>query len=148
MAEVRVLVVDDFAPWRELVISAFRTRENIQIVGEASDGWSAIAKALELHPDVVVLDIGLPDLSGIEVARRVKESAPRTRILFLTENSTATVVDEALRAGGHGYVVKSSAGRDLLPALDAVLQGNLFVSLSAAHPRLRNRSTCGDACTE
>ena len=147
MAEVRVLVVDDFAPWRELVISAFRTRENIQIVGEASDGWSAIAKAVELHPDLVVLDIGLPDLSGIEVARRIRESAPQTRILFLTENTTATIVDEALHVGAHAYVVKSSAASDLMPALDAVLHGNLFVSRSAAHPRLRHCSTCGDACT-
>lgn len=143
MAEIRVLVVDDYAPWRELVISTFRTRENIKIVAEACDGLSAIGKTLEFHPDVVVLDVGLPDMTGIEVARRILQSAPHTRILFLTEDTTEANVSEALRLGARAYVVKSSAARDLLPALDAVLLGNLFVSLSAAHSRLRDRPTCG-----
>lgn len=143
MAVIRVLVVDDYAPWREMVISAFRTREDIKIVAEANDGLSAIGKALEFHPDVVVLDIGLPDMTGIEVARRILQSAPQTKILFLTENTTKETVTEALRLGARAYVVKSSAARDLLPALDAVLLGNLFVSLSAAHPRLHDRPPCG-----
>ena len=126
---IRVLVVDDFEAWRHLVISTLRRRP-WQIIGEAADGAEALQKAEELHPDVILMDIGLPALNGIEVARRIHKSAPRSRIVFLTENQSAEIVEEALCSGALGYVVKCDAASDLLPAVEAVLQGKLFVSTS------------------
>jgi DNA-binding NarL/FixJ family response regulator len=101
-----------------------------QIVGEAADGLHAIQKSEGLQPDVVLLDIGLPKLNGIEVARQLCAIAPESKILFVSENQCPAVVQEALRGSGcaRGYVVKSDAGRDLLPALEAVIQDEQFVS--------------------
>jgi len=131
---VRVLIVDDYVPWRSFVALALSIKTDVQIAGEAENGLMAIQKAIELQPDLVVLDVGLPDLNGIEVARQILEFVPRTKILFLTQDTSHDVVYAALRAGAHGYVVKSHAARDLLPALDALLLGDLFVSASIADP--------------
>jgi DNA-binding NarL/FixJ family response regulator len=122
-------VVDDFEPFRRFVVSTLRQRPEFQIVGEVSDGVGAVQKAFELQPDVLVLDIGLPKLNGIEAARQISERAPNAKIVFLSENRSMEVVQEALRVGG-GYVLKSSARGDLLPALDCVLAGQRFVSSS------------------
>jgi len=106
-------------------------------VGEASDGLEAFQKAQELQPDLIVLDIGLPNLNGIQAALRIREASPKSKILFVSENRSFDVVKEALRTGAFGYVVKSDAGSDLLLAFEAVLQGKRFVSASLAsydHP--------------
>jgi DNA-binding NarL/FixJ family response regulator len=87
-------------------------------------------KAKELQPDLIVLDIGLPKLNGIEAARRIRQLAPKSKILFLSENRSVDIAGEALRTGASGYVVKSNARSDLLPAAKAVLSGNRFVSAS------------------
>ena len=121
----RILVVDDFAGFRRFVNSALRRRTRFQIV-EASDGLAAVQKAEELKPDLILLDIGLPSLNGLEVARRIREFDPSARILFLSQECSADVILEALGLGG--YVHKSSAQRDLLPAIEAVLKGRQFVS--------------------
>ncbi len=100
-----------------------------RIVGEAADGLEAIQKSEELRPGLVLLDIGLPKLNGIEVARQICEIAPDSKILFLSENQCPAVVQEALRSVcARGYVVKSDACNDLLPALEAVMQDEHFVS--------------------
>jgi DNA-binding NarL/FixJ family response regulator len=93
-----------------------------------SDGLEAVQKAEELKPDLIVLDIGLPTLNGIEVARQIRRLVPDSKILFLSQESSADVVREALSLGALGYVVKAHAGTELLAAVQAVLQGNQFVS--------------------
>lgn len=135
---VKVLVVDDYAPWMHFVSIALALKPEIKIVGEAQDGLTAIQKVVELMPDVVVLDIGLPDMNGIQVAKRIMELAPKARILFLTENTAPEVVREALLTGAQGYVVKSFAARELMPALEALLLDCYFVSAAAAAPRLED----------
>ena len=101
---------------------------DLQVIGEAQDGSEAVQKAQELQPDLILLDIGLPKLSGIEAARRMREHTPQSRILVVSEHRSRDIVEEALRAGADGYVVKSVAYEDLLPAIRIVLQGSQFVS--------------------
>jgi len=127
---IRVLVVDDHVPWRRFVRSTIQVASGVEPIEEASDGLEAVQKAQQLQPDLILLDIGLPKLNGIEVARRIQECSPKSKILFLSENNTLDIVEEALRMGAFGYVVKSAAASELLPALEAVLQGKQFVSAS------------------
>ena len=106
-------------------------RPEWQIICEASDGSEAVQKAEELKPDLVLLDIGLPKLNGIEVARQVRQLSPNSKILFLSTDNSPDVVQAALSTGAHGYVYKARAQSDLLPAIDAVLRGKQFVSTHA-----------------
>jgi CheY-like chemotaxis protein len=103
-------------------------RAELQIICEVADGSEAVQKAWELEPELILLDIELPSLNGIEAARRIRDLSPNSKILFVSENHSLDVVEEALRLGALGYVVKSDAARDLLPAVEAVLQGKEFVS--------------------
>jgi CheY-like chemotaxis protein len=100
----------------------------LQIVGETSDGLEAVNKGEELQPDLIVLDIGLPSLNGIEAARRIRKVSPESKIVFMSQESSADVVQEALALGALGYVVKAHAGSELLAAVEAVLEGRQFVS--------------------
>jgi CheY-like chemotaxis protein len=125
-ATTRVLIVDDFQPFRILVTSLLSG--NGYVFYEASDGLEAVAKAQELQPDSVLLDIHLPKLNGLEVARRLCKLVPSSRIVFFTLESSAEVVQEALRLGAWGYVAKRRAKADLLAAVTAVLQGTRFIS--------------------
>ena len=124
----RVLVVEDYEPFRRFICSTLRKRPELQIVGEVSDGLEAVQKAEELQPDLIVLDIGLPSLNGIEAARRIRKLSPKSKILFVSQESSADVVQEALATGAQGYIVKTDAGRELLRAVNAVLRGGQFVS--------------------
>ncbi|HYA96142.1 MAG TPA: response regulator transcription factor [Terriglobales bacterium] len=125
----RILVVDDFAPWRHSVRSMLQGHLELELVGEVADGLEAVQKAEELHPDLILLDIGLPHLNGIEAARQIRQSAPDTAILFLTMNSDADLVRAALDTSAKGYVLKADAGSELWPAIEAVLQGKHYVSM-------------------
>jgi len=125
-----VLVVDDYEPFRRLVCAITERIPEFQVIGQAADGLEAIEKAAELQPDLILLDIGLPKLNGIETARRLHQLAPRLKILFLSQESSYEVVEGALRAGGLGYVFKSSAHNELLPAIEAVVADKRFVSNS------------------
>lgn len=128
---IRVLVVDDQEYWRKFVSTTLQKgRPESQVVGEASDGWQAIQLARHLRPDLIVLDIGLPQLNGIEVSRRIRDQSPASRILFMSENRSTNIAEAALSTGAMGYVVKSDAGRELLPAIEAVLAGKRFTSSS------------------
>ena len=109
-SSVRVLVVEDYATFRRFVCSTLGKRPELQIVGEASDGLDAVQMTEELRPDLIVLDIGLPALNGIEAARRIRKLSPKSKKLFVSQESSADVVEEALRLGALGYVVKSHAG--------------------------------------
>jgi DNA-binding NarL/FixJ family response regulator len=124
----RVLVVDDYEPFRRFIRLTLRKGPELQIVGESSDGLEAVNKAEELQPDLIVLDIGLPSLHGIEAARRIRKVSPESKILFISQESSADVVQEALALGALGYVLKVHAGSDLLPAVEAVLEGRQFIS--------------------
>src|SRR6185437_10378625 len=131
---IRVLVVDDYEPWRRFVRLALMAYENLKIIGEGSDGIEAIQKARDLQPDLILLDIGLPSLNGIEAARIIRDVSPASKIIFVTENCSADIAQEVLRssAGAGGYVVKSDAGRELLAAVGSVLHDKQFVSSSLA----------------
>jgi DNA-binding NarL/FixJ family response regulator len=126
----RVLVVEDSEPFRKFICLTLGKRPELQIVGEVSDGLEAVQKAEELQPDLIVLDIGLPSLNGIEAARRIRKLSTKSQILFLSQESSADVVQEALGTGAGGYVVKSYAAGELLPAVDTVLKGKRFLSAS------------------
>src|SRR5215469_18472694 len=130
----RILLVDDFQPFRTFVTSLFGG--NGYVFYEASDGLEAVAKAQELQPDLILLDIHLPKLNGFEVARRLRQLAPSSKIMFFTQENSPEVVQEAIDLGTYGYVAKGSAKADLLAALAAVLQGKRFVSRGFAHGRL------------
>jgi DNA-binding NarL/FixJ family response regulator len=124
----RILVVDDFQPCRRFLCATLKTRPELQVIGEASDGFEAIQKAKDLKPDLILLDIGLPKLNGIEVAKSVSRLVPDGKILFISQNNDADVIATALSNGAKGYVWKQTAKADLLPAIEAVLQGDQFVS--------------------
>jgi CheY-like chemotaxis protein len=123
----RVLVVEDSEPFRKFICSTLGKRPELLIVGEVSDGLEAVQKAEELQPDLILLDIGLPTLGGIEAARRIRKLSPESRILFVSQNTSVHVVQGALAEGAKGYVVKTDARRELLTAVDAVLRGEQFV---------------------
>jgi CheY-like chemotaxis protein len=121
-------VVEDHRDWRKVVRLLLEMRPEWQIICEATDGAEAVQRANELTPDLVILDIGLPKLNGIEVARAIRLLSPSSKIIFLSQETSLDVVQEALGAGAQGYVHKSHAQSDLLPAIDAVLRGVEFVS--------------------
>lgn len=126
MLPLTILVVEDHEEFRRFVCSLLRQKAEVQIE-EASDGLGAVQKARELRPTLILLDVGLPDIDGLEVARRVREFAPTTQILFVSALADPEVVSEALRLGT-GYVHKPSVQADLLPAVEAILRGVRFVS--------------------
>ena len=125
---MHVLVVEDFAPFRQLIRSMLAKRPNLQIIAEVSDGLEAVHQAAELKPELILLDIGLPKLNGIEAAGQIHKLSPESKILFLSQESSPYVVLEALNSGGSGYVVKTRAASDLLAAVEAVGEGGQFVS--------------------
>ena len=125
---IRVLVVDDFEFWHDFISKTLQDEPELQVIAHAYDGAEGVRQAQELQPDLVLLDIGLPSLNGIEAARRIRKLAPNSRILFLTENRYWDIAQAALSTGASGYVVKSSSRLELLPAIDAVLHGEQFVS--------------------
>ena len=134
------LVVDDFELFRRFVCSKLESRPDLQLVGEASDGLEAVEKAQALKPDLILLDIGLPRLNGIEAAHRISRLIPNTAILFLSQICDVDVVQEALSNGAKGYVWKQDAGEELLPAVDAALGGVHFVSSGIHAGYSRNRT--------
>lgn len=127
---IRALVVDDFVPFRSFVRSILQSNWNCESIFEASDGVEALAMAQELQPDLILLDLGLPKLNGLEVARRIRHLSPHSKLVFLSLNQSREIAEEALRTGALAYVVKLHAGHELLPAVDTVLTGKRFISAS------------------
>ncbi len=122
---VRILVVDDNELWRRQIRSILSKQEEFEVVGEAADGLEAIQKANALKPDLILLDIGIPGVNGIEVAKRL---CPCAKVLFLSQNNDPDVVQAALSIGARGYILKTDAGGELLPAIAAVFRGESYVS--------------------
>ncbi len=125
---MRVLVVEDFGGWRDCIVEKLRENPRLRVVDFASDGLEAVWKAAEVRPDLILLDISLPSLRGIEAARQIRKLVPESKIIFLTTETSATVAQEALSLGAEGYVLKIYADSDLLNAVEAVLSGKRFVS--------------------
>jgi len=128
MPLIRVLVAEDFEPFRLFICSMLAKTPNLQIICEVSDGQQAVEKAEELKPDLILLDIGLPSLNGIAAARQIRMLSPESKIIFVSQESSPEIVQEALNLGARGYVVKTRAGSDLLAAVDATLDGRRFCS--------------------
>ena len=114
LPSIRVLVAEDFEDFRRYVCAELRSRPDVEVVCEVSDGLAAVQKACESKPQLILLDIGLPSLNGLEAARRIGEHLPETRILFVSQESSAEIVEEAFRAGGCGYVVKGDSGNEII----------------------------------
>jgi DNA-binding NarL/FixJ family response regulator len=147
MPTLKILLVDDYEPFRRVVRSILQLRQDLEIVGEASDGLEAIHKAQLLRPDLILLDIGLPKLNGIKVARRLRDFVPRSKVLFLSVESSSDVVREAFNVGGGGYIYKLHVQSELLLAIKTVLNGKHFVGIgledelrqtTAVQPRSRH----------
>jgi DNA-binding NarL/FixJ family response regulator len=136
MTSLRVLIVDDFEGFRRFVRSVLQRKPGCQIT-EASDGMEAVQKALDSQPNLILLDIGLPGLNGIEAAKRIRELAPLAKIVFLTQEHSPEIVREALILGASGYVHKPRAASDLLRIIEAVLWDSNSLAAVPCRPRLR-----------
>jgi DNA-binding NarL/FixJ family response regulator len=128
MPVIRILVVDDHEVIRRAICSLLSSDPILNVVCQTADGEQAVLKAKELQPDLVLLDISLPGISGIEAARRIRGVSPASRIIFLSQHDSRQMVEDAVRAGAHGYVAKMDAGSDLLKAIRSVREGKRFVS--------------------
>jgi DNA-binding NarL/FixJ family response regulator len=126
--QTRILIVDDYEPWRQSISIMLEAYPEFRVVGEAADGLEALQRAEELNPDLVLLDIGLPNLNGIEAESRLRQTVPSAKILFLTQENDAGLARNVLSDGAQGYVLKTDAGRELLSAIKTVVRGNKFVS--------------------
>lgn len=124
---IRILLAEDFSAYRRFVSILLQNRPEWRVIYEASDGLEVVQKAQELRPDLILLDVGLPKLDGMEVARQLA-ALECSKILFLSEETSPEVVRDALGTGAHGYVLKSQAQTDLLMAVEEVIQGGQFVS--------------------
>ena len=130
------LLVDDHEGWRKQDLLHSPKRPGLCVVAEVVDGVAAVQAAEEHKPDLILLDIGLPKLNGIQAARQIQQLSPNSKILFLSENRSRDIAEEALRTGAHAYLTKSSAGSELLLAIDEVLQGKQFVTAALVGPHL------------
>ncbi len=120
MHRTRILIADDHEVVRKGLRALLESEPGLEVVGEASNGREAVERAVASKADVVVLDVGMPELNGLEATRRIVKASPRTEVLILTVYETEEVIRQVLRAGARGYVLKSDAGRLLLSAVEAV----------------------------
>ena len=125
---VRVLVVDDHAIVRRTICELLSRDPTLDVVCQTASGEEAVQKAQELQPDLVLMDISLPGMSGIEAARQVRSVSPKSYIIFLSQHDSLQMANEAMKAGGHGYITKIDAASELLAAIRSVREGNRFVS--------------------
>ena len=132
MDKIKVLVVDDHAILRDGIRALLGLHDDIEIVGEASEGKEAIEKARELAPDVIVMDIAMPGMDGLEATRRIRKKSPEVKVLVLTQHDNREYILSAIKAGAAGYVPKRALGSDLVSAIRTVYKGDSFLYPSAA----------------
>ena len=130
---IRILIVDDHPVVRHGLRTLLEVQEGWEVIGEAVDGLEALEKAERLSPDVILLDISMPKMNGVEACRLIRKAQPASEILIVTQHDSAQMMREAQEAGARGYVVKSNAGRDLLAAVEAASQ-HKPVTLGGAPP--------------
>lgn len=132
MSKIRVLLVDDHAIMRDGISALINLQDDIEIVGEASEGKEAIEKARELVPDVVIMDISMPEMDGLEATRRIKKKNPSVKVLVLTQHDNREYILSTIKSGSDGYLPKRALGLDLVAAIHAIHQGHSFLYPTAA----------------
>ena len=126
MSKIRILLVDDHAVLRAGIRALLDTHSDLEVVGEAANGQQAVTRVRELHPDVVLMDVGMSGLDGMAATRQIKSDCPQTRVLFLTQHENKEYVLPALKIGASGYMLKRAEGDELLTAIRAVHAGGTF----------------------
>ena len=132
MSAFRILIADDHEIVRQGIRSLIENHPGWQVCAEADDGRSAVEKTRELRPDLVLLDVGMPNLNGLDAARQILEMAPQTRVLILTMHESEQIVREVLEVGARGFLLKSDAARDLVSAIQALQRRTTFFTSSVA----------------
>lgn len=127
MSKIRILVVDDHALVREGIIAILKLHDDIEVLAEASDGLEAIQKAAKLLPDIVLLDIAMPGLGGLEATLEIKKTNPGTKILILSQYDDREYVSRLIKAGVSGYILKHAVGTDLISSIRAVARGEFYL---------------------
>ncbi len=127
MDKVKILIVDDHAILRDGIRALLGVHDQIDVVGEASDGHECIEKALESEPDVILMDLVMPGMDGLEATRRIRKKMPKVKVLFLTQYESKEYVQSAIKAGAHGYIPKKAVGSELLKAIYTVVQGDYYL---------------------
>ena len=138
MKKARILLADDHEVVRKGIKALLEGEPDVEIVGEAVDGRDAVAKALELRPDIVIMDITMAGMSGLEATRYIMKEAPETKVLILTIHDSESIAGEALKAGARGYVLKTDAGRELIVALDSLRQNKPYFTPAIANMMLKS----------
>ncbi len=140
---IRVLVVDDHAILRDGICSLLAQQEEIKVVGEAENGRQALEQVARLQPDIVLMDIAMPEMNGLEATRHITRAYPQIKVLILTQHDNREYIDPLLHAGASGYVLKRSGGRELVSALRQVYEQGAFLEPSVTRQVLQSYSANG-----
>jgi len=133
-----LLIVDDHPLFREGLVSFLAKQDGYNVVGEAAAGEEGISKARELHPDLVIMDISLPDMNGIDATRRITTSIPETKVVVLSLHSKIDFITDAFKAGASGYITKDVIGEKLVECLETVIHGEYYMDMAVSHVVVKN----------
>ena len=122
--------MDDFLPWHHFVQRTLESEADLKVIATAMNGFEAVHKAIELRPDVILMDVSIPGMNGLEATRQIRILCPASKILLLSEHRGSDLIEFAFEIGGFGYILKSDSDSDLLIGIRAVLRGQQFVSRS------------------
>lgn len=130
MSVTKILIVDDFLPWHRFVRRVLESETDFKVIATAADGFEAVQKTTKLRPDVILMDINLPGMSGVDATREIRKVSPTSKVLFLSEHRATDLIKTTFRVGGVGYVLKSDCSSDLLMGIRSILGGERFLSRS------------------
>lgn len=147
-SRIRILIADDHGVMRAGLRALLNPEPDVEVVGEATDGQETLRRAAELQPDVVLLDISMPGMDGVEVTQQIQESLPDTRVLILTVHENRELLQEAVRAGALGYVTKRAIKSELINAIHAVQRGDMYVHPAMTRALLTGQSQSQDGDVE